>query len=165
MTGSKPITKTFTLGKMDLNGTGKKLNRAEIEMTFDPVHITLSISAGVWNRTGTDYLMGGQCVDEVAGFFPENPTAQRLLKLWQRWHLNNLKAGSPAQEAWLQANPVSYAYPKSHYEAACEALAAAGLNPDPSYLVDGKPYAYGTRWLKEEIPFETQAEILALLNE
>lgn len=31
--------------------------------------------------------------------------------------------------------------------AACDALAAAGLNPDPGYMHNGAPYRYGSAWL------------------
>lgn len=88
--------------------------------------------------------------------------AARLKALWKRWHLNDMRGGSPAQEAWLRANPVSAVYPESHYAKACEALAAAGLHPDPSYERNGKPYRYGSAWLTEEVPPEVVAELFAL---
>jgi hypothetical protein len=82
-------------------------------------------------------------------------SVERLLELWDRWHLNDMRAGSPAQEAWLRANPVSFKYPESHYEKASAALADAGLNPD----ADG--YRYGHAWNREEIPADVVAEIEA----
>lgn len=72
---------------------------------------------------------------------------------WDRWHLNDMKAGSAVQEEWLRANPVTAVYPESHYTKASEALAAAGLNPD----ADG--YKYGHAWKREEVP----AEVIKLL--
>jgi hypothetical protein len=69
--------------------------------------------------------------------------------IWKRWHLNDLKAGSPVQEEWLRNNPMpkeEYAYPKSHYEVASQKLADAGLNPDQ----DG--YMYGHAWKTEQVP-------------
>lgn len=77
-----------------------------------------------------------------------------FLIAWDRWHLNDMKAGSPAQEAWLEDNPVSAVYPESHYKKACSALAAAGLHPD----ADG--YLYGSAWKREEVP----AEVLDFLR-
>lgn len=79
--------------------------------------------------------------------------------VWDRWHLNDMTAGSPAQEEWLRANPVEAKYPKSHYEEACKALAAAGLHPDPS-----NGYKYGSAWLLEEVP-EDVLKFLAGLPE
>lgn len=84
--------------------------------------------------------------------------------LWERWHLNDMVAGSPAQEEFLRANPVTYKYPENHYDKACEALAAAGLQPDPNHIHNGKPYRYGSAWLCEELP-EYVIEFLASLPE
>ena len=71
-------------------------------------------------------------------------------EIWNRWHLNNMVRGSPAQMAFLRANPVEAVYPESHYEKASEALEAVGLNPDKSH--SGGPYKYGSAWLREEVP-------------
>lgn len=76
---------------------------------------------------------------------------------WKRWHLNDMRAGSPAQEEYLRAHPVSYSYPKSHYDAAREALSAAGLHPDPS-----NGYLYGSAWLTEPVPADVLEWLRAL---
>jgi hypothetical protein len=89
---------------------------------------------------------------------------RKFRAVWDEYHLNDMKAGSPAQEAFLKANPVTYTYPESHYEKACEALAAAGLNPDPNYLHEGKPYKYGSAWLRAEVPNEVISFLAGLPN-
>ena len=76
----------------------------------------------------------------------------RFREVWERWHLNDMRSGSPAQRAFLEAHPVTDRL--NYYTKACEALAEAGLNPDPSYLHNGKPYSYGSAWLAEEVPAE-----------
>jgi len=81
----------------------------------------------------------------------------RLLAIWDRWHLNDMRAGSPAQEAYLRDHPVEVAYPASHFEAASAALESVGLNPDPA---DG--YRYGSTWRVEEVPAEIIAELREL---
>ena len=73
-----------------------------------------------------------------------------LLEVWNRWHLNDLRAGSPDQESALREIEILGDY----YPQAVAYLESLGLQPDPNYLVDGKPYSYGTHWLKEEIPEE-----------
>lgn len=83
-----------------------------------------------------------------------------FMSLWDRWHLNDMKAGSPAQREWLKANPIEDRL--NHYTKACEALAAAGLNPDPGYLHKGEPYRYGHAWLFEEVPEHVIAYLAAL---
>jgi hypothetical protein len=87
---------------------------------------------------------------------------QKFREVWGRWHLNDMKAGSPAQEKYLREHPVVFAYPESHYTKACVALTVAGLHPDPGYLHDGKPYLYGHRWLHEDVPDEVLAWLLLL---
>ena len=84
----------------------------------------------------------------------------RFLAVWGEWHLNDLTAGSPRQMAYLKAHPVSATYPESHYEKAKAALEAAGLQPDAEHLRDGKPYSYGSAWLRTEVP----ADVLDFLR-
>lgn len=81
---------------------------------------------------------------------------RRFLDLWERWHLNDMRAGSPSQSDWLRVNPLEAVYPENHYDKTCEALAAAGLNPDAS------GYKYGSAWLREEVPADVIAELEAL---
>ena len=76
----------------------------------------------------------------------------RFRDAWDKWHLNVMQAGSPAQTAWIEANPLDYKYPKSHYDVYSDALTAAGLNPDPGFVHNGKPYKYGSAWLAVNVP-------------
>lgn len=76
----------------------------------------------------------------------------KFREAWGKWHLNDMRAGSPAQAAFLGANPVTDHL--NHFTAACAALEAAGLQPDPGYVIDGEPYKYGSRWLREDLPQE-----------
>lgn len=80
----------------------------------------------------------------------------RLIDIWHDWHLNDMRAGNPQQIAWLKANPVSHAYPVSHYEAASAALDAAGLNPHGD--------RYGSKWHHVDVPADV-IEWLAALPE
>ena len=122
--------KTYVLGKTDYNGSGRRNCECAIEWELRDGRF--SMSACVWNPRKTDIYMGGQCVDEVASLFPEDLKAQRMVSVWKRWHLNDMRAGSPAQEEYLRTTPDAFpGYPVSHYEWASEVLAKAGLNPDP----------------------------------
>lgn len=71
-----------------------------------------------------------------------------FMAIWDRWHLNHMRAGSQAQMDWLREHPITVTYPESHYQKACEALAAVGLHPD----ADG--YHYRSAWKREELPAE-----------
>lgn len=99
-------------------------------------------------RNGDAKGIAGQCVDALERITTHDiplETIDMLGKVWKRWHLNTLRAGTPAQEQWIRANPVVFEYPESHYEAASQALADAGLNPDGEYK-------YGHAWLTETLP-------------
>ena len=134
-----------------------------------------SMSGQVWDRQGSDCVTAGQCVDEIAEAFPNDAKLQRMREIWDRWHLNDMKPGSPKQTAWLKAHDAEYRAAltagKDGYQWTCEALAAAGLNPDKSYRYDGPGaanirdegagYPYGHAWIKEELPPEVVAEIMA----
>lgn len=145
------------LGKIDYNGIGRKINAVTIEVRLGDGN--LSICGSIWNSLHTDIVSGGQNIDEIASLFPHNERVQRVKEVWKRWHLNDLKAGSPKQEEYLKNNPITSSYPESHYEKTCKVLAKKGLNPDPDYICSGKPYEYGSAWLKEKLPLEIIKEV------
>lgn len=159
-------THIYFVGKADYCGRGRKDCPVEIEWSFE--NGRFSMSGCIWNPRKTDGYSFGQNLDSIAELFPANKKVQRMVAIWQEWHLNHLTAGSPAQEAFLEANPIpkeEYAYPKSHYDVACAKLAAAGLNPDHSFMKDGKPYAYGSANNMTEIPAEVAEEINSWSNQ
>ena len=144
----------YVPGKTDYDGKGRASN--ECEVTWSVENGRFSMSAGIWQANKRDLLACGQMVDEVAKLFPNDSKLQRMCAIWERWHLNDMKAGSKVQEDYLRAHPIppeDYAYPKSHHTVACQVLADAGLNPDP----DG--YSYGHAWKTEDLPAEVIAEI------
>lgn len=103
----------------------------------------------------------GSCGQIVHVDEPWRPTGDltgaqlsKLIAIWDRWHLNGMRAGSPRQEEWLRNNPVTAVYPASYYDMAVAALNEAGLQPDAEHLIDGRPYSYGSAWLHEELPDE-----------
>lgn len=99
--------------------------------------------------------------DCVAGLAPAEATRDS----------SNMHAGSKAQRAELNSlgarreralaekhwplyaekhglNPGKYGF--DHHEWAKYWLTKSGLQPDPNYLRDGKPYSYGSAWVKDE---------------
>lgn len=134
--------------------------------TTDQGRLTVSINwdghrLSITGNEGRD--QGGQIIMSPWNFetYAEGQNAETVAKLrsiWEKWHLNDMQAGSPAQTAFLEANPVNKA---DHYSAALAALTAAGLNPDPNHLHEGKPYKYGTAWLTVDVP----ADVLQYLHQ
>lgn len=98
---------------------------------------------------------GGQNVEEVADInsytelFVSKDDIKTIIDIWGKWHLNDLKAGTAKQQAfvdeWRKAN-------KYDYTAICEALKGAGLYEDNGYK-------YGHEWLVEPLPEEIITEI------
>lgn len=86
-------------------------------------------------------VMSGIEINEYANGWNELLN-QQFQEVWNRCHLNDMKAGSEVQETFLRNNPVE----KYEYTEVCKKLADAGLNPDK----DG--YKYGSQWKKEELP-------------
>ena len=124
-----------------------------------PVFLTVNWDGKRLSMTGVEGPYGsgncsgscGQIILSMRGaradYIPENGIdLDKVLEIWDRWHLNDMIAGSPAQMEFLRQNPV----PREGYAATCERLAEVGLNPDPA--ADG--YKYGTKWLREDVPAE-----------
>lgn len=135
----------YDLGKIDYNGSGRRNCKAAITWRLEDGRF--SMCAEIWNPRETDVYAGGQCVDTVAAYFPNDTKAQRMVAIWERWHLNDMRAGTPAQEAY----PNQYGRGGS-YDANLTALTDAGYNPDNGYV-------YGSKWLREDLPADVVAEI------
>jgi len=72
-----------------------------------------------------------------------------FLDIWKKWHLNDMKAGTPKQEEALKDCPFT------DYTERCGWLRGLGL-------YDDNGYKYGTAWLKVELPKEVIDFINAL---
>ena len=172
----------YTLGKCDGYGNGRKSCLAVINWELKDG--AFSMSAEVWNSLRTDIIRGGQCVDEVAAYFPHDMKAARMVAIWRRWHLNNLRAGTPKQEAKLKelssqaeqllrtqydgdASRHFYddAMTKPNWHSICRLFGfqsyyewACQQLEDIGILEDAG-HKYGTAWLTEELPPAVVAEI------
>jgi len=82
-----------------------------------------------------------------------------FLSIWRRWHLNDMRAGTPEQMACLETHIYQHSY-GDHYLWAKNILAYAKL--DPVTLPDGTEYYYGTRWLFEPVPEDVLAFLVNL---
>lgn len=96
----------------------------------------------------------------------DTATLKQFFSVWDRWHLNDLTAGSPAQEEFLRQHRAEWESHKAalegacpdYYTWACKALAAAGLHPDPNC----GDYRYGSAWRKVDVPDDVLAWLRAL---
>jgi len=90
---------------------------------------------------------------------------KRFFAVWEKWHLNDMRAGSPAQTAEIEKHIFPREYSSSHYSWACAILEDAGLQPDAGYIHEGPnvepgPYKYGSAWLSVPVP----ADVLEFLE-
>lgn len=155
----------YVLGRVDDTGTGE--NDCECAITWELQNGKFSMCAEIWNPRKNDTTCCGQCVEEVAALFPDDKLAARMVEVWKEWHLNDMTAGSPAQEAWLRDNAAQWEAARphvDHYDYAVAALECARLQPDTSYTRDDKPYSYGSAWIRQELPAELIIEIKGWAN-
>jgi hypothetical protein len=159
-----PFRKTLRLGTLDL-GNGARRSSVYVQISYlptvgDPTLRRLSFSGVEGPRAngdadGTRGQINLEAQRIIDGIEPADgwdvPRIRRVFMVWDRWHMNDCRAGSPRQMDWLREHPITV-YPDSHYEEASRRLAAVGLNPDPRFLRDGNPYLYGRAWLYETVP-------------
>lgn len=146
-------TKTITVGSIALHAPNK-LRRFPVAIEIKLTDKRLSISGSYGDPAGR-YGGGGQCRDifddpTFHAYWPAERIA-RLREVWERWHLNDMRAGCEHQraEGWSD-RPI-----------------------DPSKPTDGllgKPcetcgYRYGTAWLSEEIPADVLADVRAWIGD
>lgn len=142
--------KIISFGKHAVTGTSKT-NEVTIEMRLEKNnqgHLEFSAMGSVWNKTHTDLVMGGQCIDSILDECPalrHNRLYQDIVGLWKRNHLNGMHAGTEKQEEALKEFHTDKK--RYRYEEDCAFLESRGLLVD-----DG--YKYGTGWLYRPISEE-----------
>lgn len=153
------MKKVFNFGKIDFYGNGRKINAVSVEMRYE--NGRLAICGDIWNAHHTDCVSCGQNLDTIREYVSD-PTFLELYDLWKNWHLNDMHAGTEAQEKILKEYFTDGK--RYDYETACNVLGAHGMLTDYNYIHNGKPYRYGTAWLKRDIPADVEARIMRLFN-
>jgi hypothetical protein len=94
------MTKVFNFGKIDFNGTGRRINAVDVEVELKDTDKgpEFSASAEVWNGPHTDIVMGGQCLDELAKHI-HAPEFKKILRFWRLYHLNGMHPECEHQHA------------------------------------------------------------------
>jgi hypothetical protein len=138
---------SYIPGKINYNNHAKgyKTCKVEIEWSLTDDNV-FSMSGTIWNHRETDCYCAGQILETIVVFFPHDRKVQRMVEIWREYHLNDMQAGSPKQMECLKDTNLN------EYSQMIEYLKREGLQPDLSYIRNGKPYSYGSAWLKKEIP-------------
>lgn len=167
-------TKKFNFGKINYyNPSGRRINLVTVEMELRrnadgfPV---FSACIDIWNGNHTDIVAGGQMLDEIK-HVPENDALfQEIKKLWKQYHLNDMNAGTKAQEAMLEKAGIkgrAYSYDRAVEYLKRKGLYEVRLTPteakyNPRYA--GKPYKYGHGWIYYPIPAKDMAKIKKIME-
>ena len=160
---------TIDFGKHDATGNGIKDNLVEVAVELkgvlndkgDSTRPKLSICGTIWNRLKTDCISVGQNSWEIRSLVGFSPLMKRVYHIWERYHLNDMKAGSPRQEAYLAGyeqafREENFGFMKEwDFDDKVYLLEKAGLQPDHTH----NNYRYGSAWLYEPIPDDILAEI------
>lgn len=147
------MKKIFDFGKICYEGKAKN-NRVTVEIRFE--NGCFLAWGNIYDSSGSDYLCTGQCLDIIAEYI-HTPTFKKMYQLWKLYHAH---AGTPEQENAIitKFDDVSVA----NFEEQVDYLKSIGL-----YEVEyeGKPYRYGSSWLKWGIPTKDIKEIESLFTE
>ena len=159
----KSVRRIFNFGKIAYGRSTRKVNPVEVkvELYTRDNKVVFTASGTIYNSRKTDCYCAGQCLDEIAMFL-QNPKFITIHKLWKKYHLNDMHAGTPEQEQlvddYFKAEHKNY-----NYDEAKKVL--EDNNMLTVKLPDGTDYTYGTGWLYEPIPEEDLNTIVKLLTE
>lgn len=104
----------------------------------------------------------GQVTESLSEAGRGNADIQRLCEIWDRYHLNGMKAGTRAQHHYLDTLPRFTG--ADAYDKTKAALAEAGLQPDRNTMPGSQPYSYGSAWLYEPLPDDLLSELDGILT-
>ena len=126
-----------------------KFERIIQPIVWTKVFIRYDADKGNLSITGKGRHGSGQIYEYLATDAPAPGFTKldccRLKVMWERWHLNDMRAGTPRQEEAVRKWRPTADDPS--YQGACNMFESIGL------LTDGD-YRYGSGWLKEEVPFD-----------
>lgn len=102
--------------------------------------------------TGDIGTSSGQCQDNIK---PATKAQRQLLKLWKRYHLNGMSAGTPEQ------NKAIVRVKDRSYDNLVRVLKEKGLL---TVKYNGKPYTYGHGWIYQTLPVDIHSQIDTLIE-
>lgn len=118
----------------------------------------LAVTHTTWypGDRANDPSSGGCGTEDIRRYWGDDPRIVELCDLADRWHLNDLRPGTRAQQEYLAANPIADRL--DWYGSACKALELAGL------LIDNG-FRFGSKWLAEPMPPSVMRRIGRLVRE
>jgi len=148
--------KKFQLGTVEAYGHKRAPVSVSVKLSWDEEENKRVYSA--MGYIGNEsYGSCGQILEEIAGYRKDSELFMKLYTFWQAWHLNDLHAGTPRQEAALDEYRKESGV-HNDYKKDCEYLSSIGLYEDEGHR-------YGTNWLYRHIPDDVWADMKGLIEE
>lgn len=126
-----------------------------VDIEWELVDGKFSMTGAIWNASHTDWISGGQNLEEIAAMFPKNTKVQRMVEIWRRWHLNDRRAGCEHQrgiDTTRKVEVVTYKLTREAYqmrrEAEKEAINAA-IEGRVANLTEAGKFLIGPNWFKD----------------
>lgn len=131
-------------------------NKRTVDLEPAPdMSLRLSFQGEIYENGKRYPWCGGQCQDSIREHFGTQPGVERLIELWDRFHLNNMNAGTTAQSEIVAQYTAGLAKTERYdYNAACKYLKARGKMRD-------RGYSYGSEWLLEVLTEGDVALVMA----
>jgi hypothetical protein len=121
-----------------------------VDANKSKVVVEININNGRFSMTGDMGGSGGQIYDSIK---PATSSQQELIDLWKRYHLNDMKSGTPKQMELVKDLP---------YVEACAVLERENLLVD--ILPNGDNFTYGEGWLTEELPEDIEYLVESIIE-
>jgi len=156
------VSREFDFGKIAYSSSTRKINPVEVKIglyTHDN-KVVFTASGTIYNSRKTDVYEAGQCLDTIVKYI-HSPKFRTIYKLWKKYHLNDMHAGTPEQEQLLE-DYFKAEHKEYDYDEAKKVL--EDNNMLTVKLADGSDYTYGCGWLYEPIPEEDLQTIVDLLG-
>lgn len=158
------FTRVFKVGTV-ASGNGGYLP-VWITVEFGPDRLNPGKPGPVLSITGAigrqsfgqiDMSFEGKYAYRIAHFTPawDHARFSTLRRVWSRWHLNGMRAGTPDQTDAIRTFLKGTQYPEGDYTHQCAYLASLDLLIDAYDYGDGSgywPYKYGSAWLFALVP-------------
>jgi len=158
--GKDPDGCNVTLNVEIKKHTGEPWKKS-IDLQPAPAHLVLSMQGSGRRPNAKDIDYGGQCQDSIRDMLPRFKSLAmpkdliiEALDIWDRWHLNDMKAASNRQSAHLKrfedhVGPVRWEEMK---RAAGDWYSLCKLILEKAGLLEDRGYIFGHAWLVEEMP-------------
>ncbi|AXQ69599.1 hypothetical protein HOU03_gp169 [Caulobacter phage CcrSC] len=161
----QPFKRQLYLGKLKSGRPNPKGFDVFVDVEWTGVRLSLSgvigpkANGNAWDGAGQ--IVGSLKRKDFLEFAPSwhyGSALDGLVQAWTRWHLNDLRAGTLRQEDHLRGYEAkrnieqAKAAGAHSLDATRAELARVHMEPDTWERHNGRPYSYGSAWLREEVP-------------